>query len=63
MLLWDENEEEYIDFYDWSNDPRSQPIDEEAEDGDDAAPYPFPSFFAFSSSLSRTPLSSSLSFP
>lgn len=41
MMLWDDNEEEYIDYYDWSNDPRSAPIGEEDENGEEAGPYLF----------------------
>jgi pre-60S factor REI1 len=39
MIAWEENEEEYLDFYDWSNDPRAQPISEESEE--DAEPFHF----------------------
>jgi len=39
MIAWEDNEEEYIDFYDWSNDPRSLPSVGEGEEGEEAEPF------------------------
>lgn len=41
MILWEDNEDEYAQFYDWTNDVRRAPIGEEEGNEVYISPAPF----------------------